>query len=372
MDLELELPERRGASQPSMAQDTVDVNGDQQYTIRRKPISWARHEVTDNTGHFGATDNRSSSQPLMASDHVTRDDKMRNSSTYASTELNDAPNSQHTDGSGRYLPPKPLKPLTNVQLSLLIVELLAVVALGIIGIKGLTILPYIDIAAVPPLSQDCGGYSVPSVERNFYINLQIMKELSFTKAKLLDLAWDTIIGQGGKFLHGWVLYQVVASQIAWMMEYASVPYHFQLNLLFSTVSLSALWSTIRFLSSKQPRRTIFSAVWFLLAISYLLAFSSIWSAATGYLNPSTPGYEMADKSYATIDSEGLRLCWSVNAERLNGVVPPVVLGPRIGDCIESLSTLAESPNCNLESLENGPDDWRNLLACEHNKIDNML
>jgi hypothetical protein len=205
-------------------------------------------------------------------------------------------------------------------------------------------LPNLNIFSVPPISQDCGGYSVPSVERSFYVNLQLVRNLSFTRAKLLDLGWDTIVGQGGRYLHGWVLYRVAASQLAWMMEYSSVPYHFQLDLLFSTVSLSALWSTIRFLSVKRPARTVFSAVWFLLAISYILAFSSIWSAATGYLNPSIAAYRMPDQAYVTVDSESLRLCLSVDAERLNGTVP----------------------------ARNGSDDWKNLLTCEHNNSRNQF
>lgn len=135
----------------------------------------------------------------------------------------------HKGDGGTHLPPRTLTPLTNGQISLLVLELLAVVALTISGIKGLFMLPDLDLFSVPPMTQDCGGYSVPAVERSFYINLQIARDLSFTRAKLLDLAWDTVVGQGGRFLHGWLLYQVAASQLAWMMEYSSVPYYFQLD-----------------------------------------------------------------------------------------------------------------------------------------------
>lgn len=290
----------------------------------------------------------------MASGDATGYKNQQVSTTDASTVSDDV----STDGSERYLPPRQLRPLTNAQIALLILELLGVLAIFISGVKGLTMLPDLNVFSVPPISQDCGGYSVPSVERSFYVNLQLVKNLSFTRAKLLDLGWDTIVGQGGKYLHGWVLYQVAASQLAWMMEYSSVPYHFQLDLLFSTVSLSALWSTIRFLSVKRPARTVFSAVWFLLAISYILAFSSIWSAATGYLNPSIPAYRMPDQTYVTVDSESLRLCLSVDAERLNGTVPAIVLGPQIGDYVEDLSSIYIP----YDYLRNGSDDWKNLIT----------
>lgn len=366
MDPAIELHDTAGTSQPMMtARDTAAVDGDQQHTIRRASTSSSSsREVPDNAGHSEATDNQSTpSQPLMASDYATRDENQQKVATAASTVSDDASSSHRTDCGEGYLPPKPLMPLTNAQLSLLVVELLTVLALVITGLKMLTVLPNLDIFSVPPMSQDCGGYSVPSVERRLYINAQVVRGLSFARAKLLDLAWDTIIGQGGKFLHGWVFYRVVASQLTWMMEYSSVPYHFQLDLLFSTVSLSALWSTLRFMSVKRPARAVFFAVWVLLAVSYILAFSSIWSAATGYLNPSTPAYRMADQSYATVQSDSLRLCWVVDTERLNGVVPAVVPGPRLGDCVKSFADLGYC-DCNLR---NGSDDWRNLIACEYNQ-----
>ncbi|POS75917.1 hypothetical protein DHEL01_v205684 [Diaporthe helianthi] len=279
---------------------------------------------------------------------------------------------QHHDGSAqRPLQPKTLTPLTNAQIVLLAFELLAVLAIAIAGIKGLATLPQLDLFSVPPMTQDCGGYSVPAVERSFYINLQIAKGLSFTRAKLLDLAWDTVVGQGGRFLHAWVIYEVAASQLAWMMEYSLVPYYFQLDILFSTASLSALWSTLRFLGTRRPARAVFSAVWFLLAILYVLAFSSIWSAATGYLNPSKPAYMMDDHSYVTIDSASLNLCMTVDTARLNGTVPAVVRGPMLGQCFESFEFLDSYRSygsyltCNLT---NSTEEWRNLVAYSQTKM----
>ncbi|KAJ0122261.1 hypothetical protein J7T55_002773 [Diaporthe amygdali] len=278
------------------------------------------------------------------------------------TETDDSSSYDHRhDGDGRrHLPPKTLTPLTNGQTSLLFLELLVVLGLFILSLKGFWMLPHLDLFSVPSMSQDCGGYSVPAVERSFYINLQIVKDLSFTRAKLLDLAWDTILGQGGRFLHGWVLYQVAASQLTWMMEYSSVPYHFQLNILFSTASLPALWSTLRFLGRKRPARAVFSAVWFLLAIVYVLAFTSVWGAATGYLNPSKPAYLMGDHSYVTADSDSLNLCMSVDTERLNGTVPPLVQGPQFSNCFDSFSDIVSNwATCDIRQ---GSDDWTNIIA----------
>ena len=322
-------------------------------------------ELADEVRHVEAFDSPSypPSYHLLDPDSDTAK-KGRGESTYETPtrEADTGSYDKHYDGDdGRQLPPRALKPLTNGQIALLILELLIVLALTILGIKGLFMLPDLNLFSVPPMTQDCGGYSVPAVERSFYINLQIAKDLSFTRAKLLDLAWDTVVGQGGRFLHGWLLYQVAASQLAWMMEYSSVPYYFQLDILFSTASLPALWSTLRFLGTRRPARAVFSAVWFLLAILYVLAFSSVWGAATGYLNPSKPSYQMGDHSYVTVDSDSLRLCMSVDTERLNGTVPAIVQGPKLGDCFESFDDINNWVTCNITD---GPEDWRNLVACK--------
>lgn len=342
-----------------------DVGRQQQrYSVLQTQDS--RDELADDAGQVGlvATPTLPPSYQLLDPDRDTTTTKkgLGEESTYETLMGADDTGSyeqHHRDDDGAHLPPRTLTPLTNGQISLLIFELLIVVALTILGIKGLVMLPDLDLFSVPPMSQDCGGYSVPAVERNFYINLQIAKDLSFTRAKMLDLAWDTIVGQGGRFLHGWLLYQVAASQLAWMMEYSSVPYYFQLDILFSTASLPALWSTLRFLGTRRPARAVFSAVWFLLAILYVLAFSSVWGAATGYLNPSKPAYQMDDHSYVTVGSDSLRLCMAVDSERLNGTVPAIVQGPKYGDCFESFSYGYGS--CDRTD---GSDDWRNLIACK--------
>lgn len=261
------------------------------------------------------------------------------------------------------LPPKPLRPLTSRQICLLILELLLVGA-ALIGVsKGVQVIVQgSTFLSIPSIVEDCGGYSVPSVERVFYVNLQFAKNLSFSQAKLLDLAWDTLVGQGGRFLHGWILYHVLASAIGHMMEYSAVPYEFQLSTLFSTVSLEALWSSMLLVSKKQPRRMTCSAVWLSLAILYALSFPSLWSAATGYLQPSAVAYKMPDSSYATKDSDALNLCWSVDGSRLNGTLPDVVLGPRLGSCYQSFTYIGSGLQC---SFINGTSDaWKSLYLRE--------
>lgn len=133
---------------------------------------------------------------------------------------------------------------------------------------------------------------------------------SFAQAKLIDVLWDLIIGQGGRFLHGWLLYHyIVSDALVWTMEHSVVPYHYYTSLSFSTVSLSSLWSLGKMLARRRGWRTIMSALWIIFAITHVVAFATVWSAATGYLSPSTRQYLMPDQSLVPLDSEHLAMCW---------------------------------------------------------------
>lgn len=236
MDRDDQIAVRQEASPATITRNRHVGRQEQQYSALQTED--ARDELADDAGHVEGDDS-SASPPSYHLLDPGRDTTAKKGSTSKSkiesvtgeddTISYDQHHHQGDGGGGTQLPPRALTPLTNGQVSLLALELLAVVALTISGIKGLFMLPDLDLFSVPPMTQDCGGYSVPAVERSFYINLQIARDLSFTRAKLLDLAWDTIVGQGGRFLHGWLLYQVAAAQLSWMMEYSSVPYYFQLD-----------------------------------------------------------------------------------------------------------------------------------------------
>jgi len=187
----------------------------------------------------------------------------------------------------------------------------------------------------PSVIEDCDAQAFQTFwQRLLYINIKPTgyTNLSLTDAKLIDLFWNTIVGQGGRFLHGWVLYHIVARSITWMTEYSALPYHFQLNMLFSTVSVMSVSSSIRLLMTRQQLRTTLTVLWLLLSVSYVLAFPTIWGAASGYLSPTRPGYLMPDDTTIYSDnnrSQEFQLCWIVYDERTSHILPSVVVGPSL-------------------------------------------
>jgi hypothetical protein len=76
--------------------------------------------------------------------------------------------------------------------------------------------------------------------------------------------------------------------------------------------------------------TIISALWIIFAITNMLVFPTIWSAATGYLIPSSRNYLMPDPSLVPLNSEHLAMCWVlVGGSRLGLEDGYIEMGPTL-------------------------------------------
>ncbi|KAK0707288.1 hypothetical protein B0H67DRAFT_587180 [Lasiosphaeris hirsuta] len=183
--------------------------------------------------------------------------------------------------------------------------------------------------------------SMTTTERRFAIDLVIARGLSFTRAKLLDLTWDIGIGQGGRLIHGWILYHVATRTVTWILEYSALTYPVLLAMLFSPDSAYSLWTLVISLGKKQRGGTLLRLTFLAYSIAYVLIFATVWSAATGYQSPSTASYTMPDLSWANIDHDELRLCWSVEAQKFGGDpwMNSIVPGPQLGAVVGSFENL---------------------------------
>lgn len=233
------------------------------------------------------------------------------------------------------LPPKALKPwsrrfkITNHAIALLIMLMttVAVVCYGAIAYRNT------KTQLISNFTDDyCDRQAASASEQPFVIDIRFGGGFSFAQAKLIDLAWDMVIGQGGRIFHGWVLYQyVVSPSLVWVMENEAVPFHYFTNLTFSTVSFWSLWSMFRVIFQKAQWRATTVSIWITFAVLYVLLFPTIWSAATGYLSPSTRKYQMPDLSLVSLDSGSLSLCWYLDDVRLGFQDGFVVMGPTLGE-----------------------------------------
>ncbi|KAI1124454.1 hypothetical protein F5Y10DRAFT_285009 [Nemania abortiva] len=244
-----------------------------------------------------------------------------------STETSYSPMGVNSEGSSdtKPLPPKSLKRYTTRQLRKKhTVPWIVFTTISIVA----TLLAASQLANGDSGSDGCNIGSH---------NSRTEQRLSFTKAKFIDLLWDTVIGQGGRFIHGIVLHQLVSRALTLLLERSTLPYIFFLGVKFSTVSIESLWVCFCVLFSKAPIRTTAMVVSLLFVIGHVLAFATIWSATTGYEADTVAAYDiLGSGAFLKKDSDRLTTCWSV--EDLNRVDPSLtkpIIGPKFVQAYEN-------------------------------------
>ncbi|KAJ2987292.1 hypothetical protein NUW58_g4588 [Xylaria curta] len=104
--------------------------------------------------------------------------------------------------------------------------------------------------------------------------------------------------------------------------------------------------------------------WLVFAIGYVVAFPTLWAAATGYSSPSITAYNLSNKAYVPVTSGDLRLCWGLNDNRLNGSVASIVLGPPFHELYTFNRTHVPRPDDPWEISSAPITDFVSILNCE--------
>ena len=176
-----------------------------------------------------------------------------------------------------------------------------------------------DIAAflhsrVIPSSISCDLVSTnaSAFENAFTIDLRSQIQLSFATAKFIDVVWDLVIGQGGRFLLAWISYVVFMDGLARLMETSAVSYQLYASVVFETSTLASIWCSLKAVSTGHGWRGRAFLIWFGLATMYVLGYPTLMSAATGYLNPSDIQYRLRNDILVPPDSDALTHCLQVH------------------------------------------------------------
>jgi hypothetical protein len=112
--------------------------------------------------------------------------------------------------------------------------------------------------------------------------------MTFTQVKIIDIAWDLVIGRGGQLLLAWVNYKVFNEWILYHMELHLTSYKMYTSVAFQTTTLTTLGVLAKeFLAfGKLNWRRFFrwlAMLSMLLSALYVLAFPTLMAAMTGYI-----------------------------------------------------------------------------------------
>ena len=167
-----------------------------------------------------------------------------------------------------------------------------------------------------------------TMQSAFTINLRCPSHLTFAEAKAVDVTWDLFVGQGGRFFLGWISYKVFMDGLLRIMENTAVSYELYASLAFEPNCMMSLWNSIKALFMMKGWRSKVFLGWFFISTLYVLAFSTLISAGSGYVTPSTAGLIMPDGSFVTASSETLTKCYILQDGALIGLTNgTIVVGP---------------------------------------------
>ena len=190
-----------------------------------------------------------------------------------------------------------------------------------------------------PISCDLLTANAGVLEKAFTIDLRSQLHLSFATAKFIDVVWDLVIGQGGRLLLAWISYVVFMDGLARLMETSSISFQLYASIVFETSSLISVWYSLKAISTGHGWRGRAFLAWFGLAIMYVLGYSTLMSAATGYLNPSTIRYRVGDDTLIQPYSDEITHCLRIMHAPAGGLDEGyIVQGPSDKELDQSVHT----------------------------------
>ena len=103
--------------------------------------------------------------------------------------------------------------------------------------------------------------------------------------------------------------RVSSHTLAVLMEQTKVPYHFYASTIFNGPTVASTKSSLQVLISRGGWRIRMISFWLLLSTIHVLGFPTLWSVATGYVNPSYNIWKLPDGNLA--DATDLRQCLQI-------------------------------------------------------------
>ena len=144
----------------------------------------------------------------------------------------------------------------------------------------------------------------------FEVNARTSK-ISFTAAKLIDVTWDFVVGQGGRAFLAWVAYKVYSDALLRITERDPMSYDLFASIAFSN-TLETLIAIPKALWTARSLRVKAGLMWILISILYVLGFPTLLSASTSYVGATTRAVRLSDNSTVPVSDFASSLSYSIH------------------------------------------------------------
>ncbi|KAE9366501.1 hypothetical protein N431DRAFT_445229 [Stipitochalara longipes BDJ] len=158
----------------------------------------------------------------------------------------------------------------------------------------------------------------------FEINLRT-GNLSFTAAKLIDIAFDIVVGRGGQFLLAWMAYRVYTDVLMRIAEKGQIRYDLFAAVTLRPNYLRTLGTATASVVSARDSSTRLALVWTVLAMLYVLGYPTLVSAATSLVAATTSSIQLNDNGTASFDTYIASAAYSFAHSGLENIPDPWIV-----------------------------------------------
>ncbi|KAF2176143.1 hypothetical protein K469DRAFT_700385 [Zopfia rhizophila CBS 207.26] len=135
--------------------------------------------------------------------------------------------------------------------------------------------------------------TVSGIEGLFTLDLTFGK-LTFSQAKLIDVAWDLFIGRGAQMLAWYISYIVFSDALLRLIERHPASFRTFAYITLEGPSLGSTWALVLDLFRSRSKQTWSLFAYLLVSSLYILAIPTILGAMTGYVNTSIAWVSLND------------------------------------------------------------------------------
>jgi hypothetical protein len=144
----------------------------------------------------------------------------------------------------------------------------------------------------------------------FFVLDSTYGQLSFSRAKTVDVVWDILVGRGVQALAWWVTYVVFSDALLRVIERHPTSFEIFQRIALEGPSLHSLWTLFKGLWTGRSKRTKALFCYMLLATSYVLCIPMFMGAMTGYDSNTSSWIDPGGKNNL-IPTSSLRSGWVV-------------------------------------------------------------
>lgn len=181
--------------------------------------------------------------------------------------------------------------------------------------------------------------------------------MTFTQVKVIDIAWDLIIGRGGQLLLAYVNYRVFNEWMMYHMELHLTSYKMYTAVAFEPTSLGTLGVLGKeFLAFGQSTWKRFfrwlALLSMLISTLYVLAFPTLMAAMTGYITTYEPYVE--DYGQNLIEFQKVQTVWAIveDSQRIKEYSVPGKYGAQLLATTDDTELTKALMNCTCAGASN--------------------